>query len=132
MEARTREQLHAALATEATGYWRDHYLFGLSSKPSRKALSAASRDLLIINTMCPMLFARGTALGDEALQERAIVLLEALRPEENYIIRQWRQCGVTVSNAADSQALIQLKREYCDRRDCLRCRFGYEYLKSNS
>ena len=29
----------------------------------------------------------------------------------------------------ESQALIQLKREYCDKKDCLRCRFGYEYLK---
>lgn len=129
MEAQTREQLHSALATEATGYWQDHYLFGLPSKPSRKALSAASRDLIIINTVCPMLFARGTALGGEALMERATILLESLRPEENYIIRQWRQCGVSVASAADSQALIQLKREYCDRRDCLRCRFGYEYLK---
>lgn len=127
--ATTREQLHAALATEASDYWHDHYLFGLPSRPSTKTLSAASRDLIIINTVCPLLFARGTVLGDETLQDRACTLLEQLRPERNHIISLWQLCGLNVDSAADSQALIQLKREYCDRRDCLRCRFGYEYLK---
>ena len=63
--------------------------------------------------------------------ERAIAMLEQLPHESNYIIRQWKACGLTIASAADSQALIQLKREYCDRLDCLRCRFGYEYLKYN-
>ena len=84
----------------------------------------------MINTVCPILFAYGASHDDESLQERAVALLEQLKPENNYIIRQWQQCGLSVENAADSQALIQLKRIYCDRHDCLRCRFGYEYLKS--
>lgn len=129
INATTRKQIHQALQTEPSTYWQTHYLFGLPSKTSKKALSTASRDLIIVNTICPLLFARGTVQGDEALQERAASLLEELAPEQNYIIRQWQQCGLTVTNAADSQALIQLKREYCDRKDCLRCRFGYEYLK---
>lgn len=41
----------------------------------------------------------------------------------------WRECGLEVTNAGDTQALIQLKKEYCDKRECLRCRIGYEYLK---
>ena len=41
----------------------------------------------------------------------------------------WSECGVKADNAGDSQALLQLKREYCDRKDCLRCRIGYEYLR---
>jgi len=44
-------------------------------------------------------------------------------------VRMWQECGLEAATAGDSQALIQLKREYCDRRDCLRCRFGYEYLR---
>ena len=43
----------------------------------------------------------------------------------------WQECGLHVNTAGDTQALIQLKREYCDHRDCLRCRIGYEYLKNN-
>ena len=41
----------------------------------------------------------------------------------------WQECGLEVRTAGDSQALIQLKKEYCDRRECLRCRIGYEYLR---
>ena len=44
----------------------------------------------------------------------------------------WKQCGLEVNTAGDSQALIQLKKQYCDRKDCLRCRFGFEYLKRNN
>ncbi len=95
-----------------------------------KGMTAASRRLLIINTVVPLLFAYGRHTSDEDICQRAIRLLEELPAEENYILRQWRDCGLKVSTAADSQALIQLKRQYCDRIDCLRCRFGYEYLRS--
>lgn len=95
-----------------------------------EGLSVASRRLLIINSVVPILCAYGEERGEEEYRERAIELLEELKAEENYILRQWRACGLKVDTAADSQALIQLKREYCDRKDCLRCRFGYEYLKA--
>ena len=42
----------------------------------------------------------------------------------NHIVRLWEQCGLKAENAGDSQALIQLKKEYCDKKDCLRCRIG--------
>ncbi len=92
-------------------------------------LSAASRRLMAINTIVPLLYAYGIRHNSEQHKQRAVALLEKLPPEDNYIVRQWKQCGLTVTSAADSQALIQLKREYCDRKDCLRCRFAYEYLK---
>lgn len=130
MHATDRKALHTALDTSVSDYWRSHYLFGMPAPESNKRLSAASRDLIIINTVSPMLFAYGQAHNDEALQERALTLLEQLKAERNFILRQWQQCGISVDTAADSQALIQLKRNYCDRNDCLRCRFGYEYLRS--
>ena len=60
------------------------------------------------------------------MKERALSILEQLPPEDNHIMRQWKACGLSVSSAADSQALIQLKREYCDRQGCLRCRLNEE------
>ncbi|MBO7137321.1 MAG: DUF2851 family protein [Bacteroidaceae bacterium] len=96
-----------------------------------KGTTAASRRLLIINTVVPLLFAYGRHTGNEDICMRAVRLLEELPAENNFILRQWQACGLKVSTAADSQALIQLKRQYCDRIDCLRCRFGYEYLKGN-
>lgn len=93
-------------------------------------LSNNAIDLLIINTVVPVLYAYGRYHNDEKYQDRALSLLEELKAENNYILRQWQACGIKVDTAADSQALIQLKREYCDMKDCLRCRFGYEYLKA--
>ena len=94
-----------------------------------RGTTAGSRRLLIINTVVPLLFAYGRHIGDEDICQRAVRLLEQLPAENNYILRQWKACGLQVQTAADSQALIQLKRQYCDRIDCLRCRFGYEVLK---
>lgn len=117
------------LATSVTTYWQTHYAFGCESKFNEKHLSEASLNLLLINTVVPMLFAYGRHKQDDRLCDRAFDFLEQLKAEDNHITRTWRDIGLAVDNAGDSQALIQLKNEYCDRRDCLRCRFGYEYLK---
>ena len=93
-------------------------------------LSVSSCHLLIINTVVPLLYAYGMTHHLPELQERAITLLQTLPAENNFILRQWESCGLNVQTAADSQALIELKRNYCDRKDCLRCRFAYEYLKN--
>ena len=55
--------------------------------------------------------------------------LEGLTAEDNRIVRTWTGAGLPVDTAADSQAVLQLQQAYCNKRDCLRCRFGYEYLK---
>ncbi len=122
-------QVAELLATSVTPYWETHYLFGLESRRSEKRLSASSIALLTINTAVPMLFAYGRHKGDEKLCDRAFDLLEALSAEKNHIVETWRKVGLKAQTAGDSQALIQLKRAYCDRKECLRCRFGYEYLK---
>lgn len=117
------------LKTEVTEYWQTHYAFGRESKPNSKHLSEGSLNLLLINTVVPILFAYGRHKQEETLTDRAFDFLEQLKAEDNHITRTWKDVGLGVDNAGDSQALIQLKNEYCDRRDCLRCRFGYEYLK---
>ena len=129
VDCTTVEDLEKALATRVTPYWQTHYLFGADSPTSEKRLFASSRRLMIINTVIPMLFAYGRHRHDEKLCDRAFDLLEELGAEQNHITRMWSECGLSVRSAADTQALIQLKNEYCDRKDCLRCRIGYEYLK---
>ena len=125
----TIEQLKHVLSSHVTPYWETHYTFGSTSSRTEKHLGYGSLDLLMINTAIPMLFAYGRHTSKEVLCDRAFDLLEQLKAENNHIIRMWQQVGLSVTTAGDSQALIQLKREYCDKRDCLRCRFGYEYLK---
>ena len=129
LECETLEQLRDLLDTHVTPYWETHYIFGSKSAKSMKQTSVLSKNLLIINTAIPMLFAVGRHRRKEELCNRAFDLLEQLRAEQNHIVRMWKECGMEVKTAGDSQALIQLKKEYCDHKDCLRCRIGYEYLK---
>lgn len=129
MDCEDVKSVKKLLATSVTSYWQTHYAFGCESKFNEKHLSEASLNLLLINTVVPMLFAYGRHKQDDRLCDRAFDFLEQLKAEDNHITRTWRDIGFAVDNAGDSQALIQLKNEYCDRRDCLRCRFGYEYLK---
>lgn len=132
LECQTVEQLQDILKTHVTPYWETHYTFGSESTRNEKHVSPFSLNLLVINTAVPMLFAYGRHTSDERLCDRAFDFLDRLRAENNRIIRMWRDCGLEVRSAGDSQALIQLKNEYCDRRECLRCRIGYEYLKSSN
>ena len=129
LECKTIDELKTVLRSQVTPYWETHYTFGSLSAKNEKHLSYGSLNLLIINTAIPMLFAMGRHRQKEELCDRAFDLLEQLKAENNHIIRMWQECGLQVKSAGDSQALIQLKKEYCDRKDCLRCRFGYEYLK---
>ena len=130
VECETLDELRQLLMTHVTPYWETHYTFGSPSAENSKRLSPHSVDLLIINTAIPMLFAYGRHVSKDQLCDRAFDLLEQLRAENNHIIRMWRECGLEVKTAGDTQALIQLKKEYCDRKDCLRCRIGYEYLRT--
>ena len=132
LECETIKQVRQLLATQVTPYWATHYLFGEESTRSEKKLSVASLNLQVINTVCPILFAFGKHKNAEKYCERAFDLLDKLKAENNHIVRMWKEVGLKVDTAGDSQALIQLKKAYCDRKDCLRCRIGYEYLKGNS
>lgn len=129
METETLQGVRDILKGGTSEYWLTHYTFGGSSPSRPKTLSNTSLDLLIINTVVTFLYAYGLHKGNRVLCARAGSFLEELKAENNYITRMWEQCGMKASNAPDSQALIQLKKEYCDKKKCLYCRIGYEYLK---
>ena len=131
LECESLKQLEETLKTHVSPYWQTHYGFGTVSKKNEKWLSMPSIRLLIINTAIPVLFAYGRYSGNEKLCDRSFEFLEELQAENNHITRMWQECGLSVQSAGDSQALIQLKKEYCDRKDCLRCRIGYEYLRGS-
>ena len=130
IECESVKDIKQIFKTSVTKYWETHYIFGSSSETNTKILSPFSLNLLMINTAIPMLFAYGRYKGYDKLCDRAFDFLEELKAENNYIVRMWKSVGLNVENAGDSQALIQLKNEYCDKKECLRCRIGYEYLKT--
>lgn len=130
LEAKDLEQIHKIFSTHVTSYWETHYGFGSESARATKELTARSLDLIIINAVIPMLFAYGRHSLHEDYCERALDLLTRIKAEDNRFTRIWMQSGLSIQNASDSQAIIQLRTAYCDRKDCLRCRIGYEYIKN--
>lgn len=122
--------LYDLLDTRVSEYWQTHYTFNSSAtKSSEKKLTVQSRQLLVINSVVPMLFAYGIYKSDDLLRQKAVDLMEQLPPEDNRYIRDWKSAGIICESAADSQALIQLTKNYCLKRDCLRCRFGNEFIR---
>ena len=129
MEADTLEAVRKLLTVTTSPYWEEHFNFRKVSSSRGKQVGKNAQNLIVINTVIPFLYAYGLHKADELLCERATGFLESLKAEDNHIIRHWSGAGLPVSTAADSQALLQLQKEYCDKKDCLRCRFGFEYLR---
>lgn len=100
----------------------------LDNKLAVAGISNGSRNLIIINTVANLLYAYDIHHGTYDYRSRAVEFLEQLPGEKNYILKQWKACGMDVGTSYDSQALIQLKKEYCDHARCLHCRFGFEYI----
>ena len=119
-------------------YWREH--FTLQSADRRQTsgphaglpsgLGAATRQSLVINAAVPVILAYGQWQGNEEMVERAMMMLENLPAENNRYVEYWRQTGLTVNNALESQSLLHLYKNYCQFRKCMRCRIGCWLLKS--
>ena len=128
MDAEDTAMLRELFQVELTGYWARHYTFGRETATASRALSASSIDIVLINLVATLFYARGEVTDDDALTDRAIALLEDLRPEQNSIVATFATAGLKATDALMSQALIQLKRNYCDTRKCLYCKIGHRLL----
>ncbi|MEG0455136.1 MAG: DUF2851 family protein, partial [Bacteroides sp.] len=129
IESDNLEQLRQILSARTSAYWEEHFQFDKAAGKQVKTLGYGSQQLLVINTVIPFLYAYGLHKGEDSLCDRATRFLEELKAENNYVTRRWYAAGLPVETAADSQALLQLQKEYCDKKKCLYCRFGYEYLR---
>lgn len=117
------------LNVTANDYWHYHFLFDEPREYQPKQLGRQMVENIIINTVVPVLFAYGFSYNDSVLKDRAISWMEELLPEKNSITEKWAFYNVPNKTAFDSQALIELKNNYCDRRRCLECAVGNDILK---
>lgn len=114
------------------GYWQTHSAFGNDTHPGSVALGKASLDLLLINFVAPLLYAHGASLGDAVKAERGLGLWLSLDAEKNSVVRYWNALGLGCDSAMRSQALLQLRKEYCDAGKCLECRIGHWLLRERT
>jgi len=112
-------------------YWDTHYRFGAVSKPSVKSFGNTSIDLLLLNTVALFLFSYGRHYQLHSYTNRSLELLESLPLEQNHVVNDFKELGVKVKSAFESQALLELRRSYCDLKKCLHCGIGNEILNTN-
>lgn len=86
---------------------------------------------IIINTVCPVLFAYGNYHDENKFKEKALKWLEQTSAEKNNITKGFQLLGIENKTAFDSQGLIELKNEYCNKKRCLECGVGNAILKND-
>lgn len=128
LEAEGEKEMRALFEVELSGYWTKHYTFGKPNERATATLSRSSIDIILINTVAPLLYAYGELTGNYEMTDKAIKLLEDLRAENNSIVSHFVAYGIDCPDALTSQALVQLKREYCDARKCIYCKIGHHLL----
>jgi hypothetical protein len=113
-------------------YWKNHYTFGKISEYSEKVLGKSTINSIIINTIIPFMFIFGEHKDNEAIKEKAILLLEKIPSEKNNITRTWASHAIHCRSAAESQALIELTTGYCHYKRCIDCQIGHLILKGTN
>lgn len=128
IEVKSLKDLYSLFAISVSDYWKTHYNFDKSSPKKEKGLSKSFIDLIIINTIVPIQFAYARSQGKD-ISEQLIELLTEISSEKNTIIDKFNCFGIKSKNAFQSQALLQLKNEYCNNKKCLECAIGIQLLK---
>lgn len=118
------------LNVTANDYWHYHYVFDEATVYKEKNLGTQMINNILINTIIPVVFAYGLYNKEEAYKTKALQWLEEITAEKNNITSAWVGLSVQNKNAFDSQALIQLKNEYCNKKYCLNCAVGNRLLKT--
>jgi hypothetical protein len=112
-------------------YWKEHYRFNVPAKGAAKNFGDTSVNLLLMNTVAVFLFSYGSHHQLQRYTDRSLQLLEELPVEDNFIMGEFKSLGVIAKNAFESQALLELRNNYCNHKKCLQCGIGNQILNTN-
>jgi len=130
IEAKNVTEIQQYFKVNASKYWDKHYQFGEETTTvSTKNLGINTINNIIINVIIPFTFVYGKFKQNEELVEKALILLEKTKPENNIIVKTWKDLGVNSINALQTQSLIELKNNYCSPKKCLNCSIGNNILQ---
>jgi len=129
LEMETVTQLKDLFDVTTIDYWHYHYRFDEAADYKEKNLGKSMIANIIINTVVPVLFAYGMYHKNQPAKDKAVYYLSNLSAETNSITKQWQVKNVVNKNALDSQALIELKNNYCNEKRCLSCAVGNKLLR---
>lgn len=127
LKSETLEDFYTLFKVTASPYWDTHYTFQNRSKSNKKTLSNSFIDLLLINTVIPIKFCFAKQKG-ETINHHLLDIIRAIKPENNSIVKKYSDLRKAPKSALESQALVQLKTEYCNKHQCLNCAIGNSLL----
>jgi hypothetical protein len=127
IEIKNIEDIYSVFSIETAAFWKSHYTFDKTSKKSKKRLTKAFVDLLLINTIIPLKFAYAKYLGKQ-IDDDIVNLMQQITSEKNNIIEKFNSLKITSPSALQTQGLLQLKNEYCAKNKCLQCAVGNSLL----
>ncbi|MCF8298788.1 MAG: DUF2851 family protein [Saprospiraceae bacterium] len=130
IESRSLLELRELFNLQTTVYWEDHYNFDKTSTKRIKKFGDNAVNLILINTVIPFLFVYGRYKHNDSYSERLMNFLNEIPNETNAIIKKWNSIGLKTASALESQALLELKNNYCNRKRCLECSIGNKILRT--
>ena len=86
-------------------------------------------DLLFVNSVLPLQFAYSNYQGTDKTED-LLDLMKQLKAESNAVISKFNTIGIPTENTFQTQALLQLKKNYCEMNRCLQCQIGIYLLKN--
>jgi len=130
MDAKPIEELYKLFTVSTSLFWKSHFTFNKTSKQSKKGMTKSFIDLLFINTIIPLKFSYAKHQG-KVIDDNIVEIIQSITSEKNSIVEKFNSLKKVSTTALQSQALLQLKNEYCDKNKCLQCAVGNSLLNKN-
>jgi len=131
LNANQLKDIYKIFNVSTSEYWKTHYHFSKNSTQKSKSIGKSKINIIIINAITPLLFLYSKHKNEEHIAEKVLNWLNKMKPETNSIVSKWKSLNLPIENAVDSQALLQLKNNYCNFKRCLDCRIGKNILYKN-
>ena len=129
LEAAGAEAVQDFLSVELPPFWKHHYRFGMPASAPTAVFGEAFLRVLLLNVFIPMRFFYGSYTGQQQYIDQSLLWMERLPPEDNKVLRFWKQEGLPVGSAAEGQAALHWYKHYCKPKRCLDCRIGRLLLR---
>ena len=131
MHHESLDELYSLFNQPISSYWQQHYDFGKKRKTPLKHMGKQNANRLLINVIPTILMAYGLYKKDLSYQKKAFHFLEMQKSEKNNITDLWASLALPITNAFESQATLEIYKNYCLPKKCLQCQIGISLVQQN-
>ncbi|MCW3161995.1 DUF2851 family protein [Chryseobacterium oryctis] len=133
IQAKSFEELFEIFSNvKASDYWNNRFNFGkISTVEQPKYLSKDFIELIILNTILPLKYTYHKYHNEEIADE-ILNFYKNIPAEKNSVTKNWKNLGLKLNTALESQSLIYHFKNSCEEKNCLNCSIGFKILKESS